>query len=79
MDRYDLARIVNAPGSIRTKEKLVWCLILFNDYRSPLRPGVKAQCAGNDRPLSSIATQDPGLNGLPFGRDPKRPSAVLRS
>jgi hypothetical protein len=29
----------------------------------PLRPGVKAHCAGNGVPLSSIAAQDSGLSG----------------
>ncbi|MEJ2611510.1 MAG: hypothetical protein P8179_15855, partial [Candidatus Thiodiazotropha sp.] len=36
-------------------------------------------CAGNGSPFSSIATQYPGLSRLPFGRDAKRSSALLRA
>ncbi|MEJ2610228.1 MAG: hypothetical protein P8179_09100 [Candidatus Thiodiazotropha sp.] len=37
------------------------------------------RCAGNGSPFSSIATQYPGLSRLPFGRDAKRSSALLRA
>jgi hypothetical protein len=47
----------------------VWCFIQIDDDRSLLRPGDKAQCAGNGSPFSSIATQYPGLSRLSFGRD----------
>jgi hypothetical protein len=53
----------------KSSQNLVWCFIQIDDDRSLLRPGDKAQCAGNGSPFSSIATQYPGLSRLPFGRD----------
>jgi hypothetical protein len=40
----------------------VWCFIRIDDYRGPLRPGVKAQCGGSDSSAEQTNPADDSID-----------------